>query len=63
MPLSIINNRIFYSYYVHSSCGRGTMDHKLYSGRSQTGQKLIEADFATSDEPTILAPVISGATT
>jgi hypothetical protein len=27
---------------------------------SQTGQKLIEADFATSDEPTILAPVISG---
>jgi hypothetical protein len=27
---------------------------------SQTGQKLIEADFAISDEPTILAPVISG---
>jgi hypothetical protein len=27
---------------------------------SQTGQKLIEADFATSDEPTIYAPVISG---
>jgi hypothetical protein len=27
---------------------------------SQTGQKLIEADFAVSDEPTILAPVISG---
>jgi hypothetical protein len=25
-----------------------------------TGQKLIEADFAISDEPTILAPVISG---
>lgn len=28
---------------------------------SQTGQKLIEADFAISDEPTIYAPVISGA--
>jgi hypothetical protein len=27
---------------------------------TQTGQKLIEADFATSDEPTILAPIISG---
>ena len=27
---------------------------------SQTGQKLIEADFAISDEPTILSPVISG---
>jgi hypothetical protein len=27
---------------------------------SQTGQKLIEADFAISDEPTMLAPVISG---
>jgi hypothetical protein len=27
---------------------------------SQTGQKLIEADFAISDEPTILTPVISG---
>jgi hypothetical protein len=27
---------------------------------TQTGQKLIEADFAVSDEPTILAPVISG---
>jgi len=27
---------------------------------SQTGQKLIEADFATSNEPTIYAPVISG---
>jgi hypothetical protein len=27
---------------------------------SQTGQKLIEADFAVSDEPTILAPIISG---
>jgi len=27
---------------------------------SQTGQKLIEADFATSDEPIIYAPVISG---
>jgi hypothetical protein len=27
---------------------------------SQTGQKLIEADFATSSEPTIYAPVISG---
>ena len=27
---------------------------------SQTGQKLIEADFATSDEPTVYAPIISG---
>jgi uncharacterized protein involved in high-affinity Fe2+ transport len=27
---------------------------------SQTGQKLIEADFATSSEPTIYTPVISG---
>jgi hypothetical protein len=27
---------------------------------SQTGQKLIEVDFATSNEPTIYAPVISG---
>jgi hypothetical protein len=27
---------------------------------SQTGQKLIEVDFATSDEPTVYAPVISG---
>jgi len=27
---------------------------------TQTGQKLIEADFATSDEPTVFAPVISG---
>jgi hypothetical protein len=25
-----------------------------------TGQKLIEADFATSDEPTVYAPIISG---
>src|SRR3989304_6354898 len=27
---------------------------------AQTGQKLIEADFAISDEPTVLSPVISG---
>jgi hypothetical protein len=27
---------------------------------SQTGQKLIEADFKTSSEPTIYAPIISG---
>jgi len=27
---------------------------------SQTGQKIIEADFATSSEPTIFTPVISG---
>ena len=27
---------------------------------SQTGQKLIEADFETSSEPTIYAPIISG---
>jgi len=27
---------------------------------TQTGQKLIEADFATSDEPTIFSPIISG---
>jgi hypothetical protein len=27
---------------------------------TQTGQKLIEADFATSDEPTLISPVISG---
>lgn len=27
---------------------------------TQTGEKLIEADFATSDEPTILAPIVSG---
>ncbi|MBT0159268.1 hypothetical protein G4O51_04710 [Candidatus Bathyarchaeota archaeon A05DMB-2] len=28
---------------------------------AQTGQKLIEADFALSDEPTVLSPVVSGA--
>ncbi|HII85294.1 TPA: hypothetical protein HA273_01655, partial [Candidatus Bathyarchaeota archaeon] len=27
---------------------------------TQTGQKLIEADFAVSDEPTIYTPIISG---
>jgi hypothetical protein len=27
---------------------------------TQTGQKLIEADFAVSDEPTVLSPVVSG---
>jgi hypothetical protein len=27
---------------------------------AQTGQKLIEADFATNDEPTVYSPVISG---
>ena len=27
---------------------------------SQTGQKLIDVDFAISDEPTILAPILSG---
>lgn len=27
---------------------------------TQTGQKLIEVDFATDDEPTIYAPIISG---
>lgn len=27
---------------------------------AQTDQKLIEADFATSDEPTVYAPIISG---
>jgi hypothetical protein len=27
---------------------------------TQTGQKLIEADFATNDEPTLISPVISG---
>src|SRR3972149_10442957 len=27
---------------------------------ADTGQKLIEADFAISDEPTILSPIISG---
>jgi hypothetical protein len=27
---------------------------------TQTGQKLIEADFAVSDEPTIFSPIISG---
>jgi hypothetical protein len=27
---------------------------------TQTGQKLIEADFAVSDEPTLISPVISG---
>jgi len=27
---------------------------------TQTGETLIEADFAVSDEPTILAPIISG---
>ena len=25
-----------------------------------TGQKLIEVDFATDDEPTVYAPIISG---
>ena len=25
-----------------------------------TGQKLIQADFATSDQPTVISPVISG---
>lgn len=27
---------------------------------TQTGQKLIEADFATSDKPTVYSPVVSG---
>jgi hypothetical protein len=27
---------------------------------AQTGQKLIEADFATSDEPNLISPIISG---
>lgn len=27
---------------------------------TNTGQKLIEADFAVSDEPTILSPIVSG---
>jgi len=27
---------------------------------TQTGEKLIEVDFATDDEPTILAPIVSG---
>ena len=40
--------------------GEGDWITKYTVEDADTGQKLIEADFAISDEPTILSPIISG---
>jgi hypothetical protein len=40
--------------------GEGEWITKYTVEDTQTGQKLIEADFSTSDQPTVLAPIVSG---
>lgn len=50
----------FMSFMPANAVGEGDWITSYIVEDAQTGEILIEADFAVSDEPTVLAPIISG---